>query len=319
MNSNDPNAPAPFVRRGRRGRVVDNSSGSNSNTPAPFVRRGPRRWVVAGSNSGSGSSNSSSSGSNSSGSSGSSGSGSSGSGGSGSSGSGGSASNARDRRLLASRARLRPTSAEFRYDRYDNGDVDVFRLVSYRRSNGEKAAEWLPWLFVRDSIALRMVGARGKGLFAARTFLKDDFIGRYTGRILGKKGDPRVMDRVNTLSHTLNGDAIVGVNGYFVDGRRGVQSNDIQMRQFGRVVLQQPQWAWPGAYVHICNDPRGTRLATNGWVTVGGYLHATATIPPYRDTASHAANEASEILWSYGDAYWNNANRLGTNIPIVVL
>lgn len=196
------------------------------------------------------------------------------------------------------------------YFRYANGDVDVY----YKINNA-----WVLWALVRDSALLASIGARGKGLFAAQSFSKGECIGRYVGKILGKVDNPDVMTQVDRLSHTLDGDAIVDVKGYFVNGRARVQANAEQQERFGTVIFRQPQWKWPGVYAHICNDAAGTTLRNNCRVTVGGYLETTRSIPGFDFLRDAAQNGASELLWDYGTQYWRNQRRLGSSaLPIVI-
>lgn len=204
----------------------------------------------------------------------------------------------------------RPRSLELDYFQYANGDVDIYRRIRNK---------WVLWVLVRDSAAMARVNAHGKGLYAARGFNRDEFIGRYVGKILGKATDPKVEKDVERRSHMLDGDAIINVNGYYVDGRARVQSNDAQTSKFGRIVLAQPQWKWPGVYAHIANDATGTGLSNNCLVTEGGYMHATKRIPKFNFGADVHNNSASELLWSYGEGYWANQGKLGTyEMPIVI-
>lgn len=201
----------------------------------------------------------------------------------------------------------------FDHFQYANGDVDIYRKMTVTQ-NGQARDRWVPWALVRESVAVR---GGGKGLFAAKGFHKGDLIGRYVGHILGKPRD--VETSVERLSQTLQGDAITTVNGYYVDGRRKVQENSVQERLFGRVVLSQPEWSWPGVHAHIANDAHGTRRQNNAQVTPGGYMHTTRPVPPYNFAAPHSQNAASEILWPYGTTYWSNSKKLGTaSMPYII-
>ena len=204
----------------------------------------------------------------------------------------------------------RPAHLDLDYFEYGNGDIDIYRRID---------DTWTLWVLVRDSAAMARAGARGKGLYAARPFRKGDFIGRYVGKILGKPRDPQVASRVNHLSHTLDGDAIVTIKGFYVDGRSPVQSNATQEARFGTVVFSQPEWTWPGVYAHIANDATGTGLRNNCLVTPGGYLEATKRVPGYNFDMGTHDNATSELLWSYGDGYWSDQKKLGTaRMPIVI-
>lgn len=200
----------------------------------------------------------------------------------------------------------RPSGLVLDYFRYGNGDVDVYRKVG---------RAWQLWVLVRDSVLI----SGGKGLFAAKSFARDEFVGRYVGEILGKAADARVRREAERRTLTVDGDAIVNIAGFFVDGRRPVQSNAVQLDRFGTVVLPQPQWGYPGAYVHICNDARGTGRPNNCRLTFGGYLEATRAVPAYRFDVPHSRNAASELVWSYGGEYWRTHTLLGTgDLPLLV-
>jgi hypothetical protein len=174
----------------------------------------------------------------------------------------------------------RPAPLDLDYFRYGNGDVDVHRRIG---------REWVLWVIVRDSVVL----GRDKGLFAARAFRKDDFIGRYVGRILGKASDPLVAQQVERTGRTPEGDALFVLNGYSINGRAPVQPNAEQLASFGHIILRQPDWEWPGVYAHICNDARGMGRRNNCTVTPGGYMHATRSVPGYRFDVPHDQNAAS--------------------------
>jgi hypothetical protein len=61
----------------------------------------------------------------------------------------------------------------------------------------------------------------------------------------------------------MNGDAIVDIDGYYVNGRQRTQSNEKQEELFGRVIFKQPEWSWPGAFIHLANDAHGTERTNN--------------------------------------------------------
>jgi hypothetical protein len=210
-------------------------------------------------------------------------------------------------------APVRPTSMLFDHFEYANGDVDVYRSVPRENGTDRPASEWVAWVCVRSA------GAHGKGLFAARDFALGETVGRYSGRVIGLVNDPATgrvdiaMDaRINQLSSAPEGDAITDVNGVYIDARRRMQSNEVQMQLIHRQrpLMSQPEWKWPGAHVHMANDPRGTHRQSNAKLTRGGYFEAIRHI---------ASGE--ELLWTYGaEAYWKDAEMLGTrNKPIYIV
>jgi hypothetical protein len=178
------------------------------------------------------------------------------------------------------------------------GDINVYRRVEGALVEG--ALPWIRWVHIRSA------GECGKGLFASRDFQPGETIGRYVGHVMGRAAREGEVDGPTDLAarwmgRTVTGDAITNVNGFYIDGRRPVQSNDEQIQLVGEIVLEQPNWAWPGAYIHICNDPRGSSRTANVTITELGFAEAAEFIP--RD---------AELLWEYGDKYWEEEDRLGT-------
>jgi len=171
---------------------------------------------------------------------------------------------------------------------------DVFRRVEGPIVDGESTYKWIPWVHIRSA------GECGNGLFASRDFRPGEIIGRYVGHVMGRVSE--VQTHADWLGRTVIGDAITNVNGFYIDGRRPVQSNDAQIKLVDEIVVEQPNWAWPGAYIHICNDPRGGSRASNITITELGFAEAMDFIP-----------RGAELLWEYGDEYWEEADRLGTS------
>ena len=191
----------------------------------------------------------------------------------------------------------RPQEIDVDHFKYKSGDIDIYRKIN---------KTWVLWLLVRDST----IPGAGKGLFAAKPFKKGEFIGRYVGKVLGKVSDPTVQAKVDRMTRMVKGDAIIQVNGYYVDGRCSVQTNDEQLALFGHIIFPQPAWKWPGIFAQMTNDARGTGRPQNCRVTLGGSLESTRDIPKLNPSNP---NQASELLWSYGDGYWKNASRLGSS------
>lgn len=184
----------------------------------------------------------------------------------------------------------------FVYVRSGNGDVDVFR----RLLDGTN----MPWVLVRDSMVLKQLGLQGKGLYAWAKFNKDDLIGRYVGRVLGPAKQMDADGTIGMLSARRNGDAIVNLEGAYVDGRKNVQSARDQIRAVGRVLFKQPQWSWPGMYAFMANDPTGTRKRINSELSADGYMYAHRNFKPFNTRKTLEENATSEILWSYGSDFF---------------
>lgn len=181
------------------------------------------------------------------------------------------------------------------------GGIDVWRRVQ-RLVDGKSTYEWIEWVHIRSA------GKCGNGLFASRDFQPGEVIGRYVGHVIGRAKEKKTDDdddgpadkEAAELGRTVTGDAITNVNGFYIDARRPVQSNEEQNQLVGEIVVEQPNWTWPGAYIHICNDPRGSSRPANVTITELGFAEAMDFIP-----------RGAELLWEYGDEYWEEADRLG--------
>ena len=83
---------------------------------------------------------------------------------------------------MASQSALRDAEwdvAELHWEAGPPGGCTV-RCVFRRVAGG-----WEPWVVEAESALLRRVGRRGLGLYAARAFKCEDFLGRYDGQVVG--------------------------------------------------------------------------------------------------------------------------------------
>ena len=181
------------------------------------------------------------------------------------------------------------------------GDVDIYKKVSV----GRNRRTWQRHLLVRTS-------RHGKGLFAARDFQANEYIGRYVGKVIGNENNPADIPRIDAAG--TRSDALVSMHAgpsysdvITVDGKRDIQSDNDQIRRIGYVLFDKAVWTWPGYHLHYANDPRGSDRRSNMQVYEEGYTYTKHRIPAYVDGQSLAYNEKSELLYSYGDNYWNES------------
>jgi hypothetical protein len=137
---------------------------------------------------------------------------------------------------------------------------------------------------------------RGLGLYAARRFKKDDYVGRYRGDTKGwYRSRKEALDDPKTKELVRKGhDKLVTV----------------RAKGGGVHLLDGDGYGPP--YVHLCNDPRNTRLKANADLTDAGWLRITQThVPAFDLEKTLEENAKSELRFSYGDEYWDIHDRLG--------
>lgn len=165
---------------------------------------------------------------------------------------------------------------------------------------------WEPWVIVAESALMNRVGKRGLGLYAARRFRRDEFVGRYGGSVIkafANRGEalasPECMRLVRRGRDKLITRRVSQGSGIeLVDGEGG-----------------QPP------FLHRTNDPRGSGLRSNVELTPGGWLKVIQReVPAFDIDANLDANIRSEIRFSYGDDYWRIMERLGNtaDLPLEV-
>lgn len=146
-------------------------------------------------------------------------------------------------------------------------DRNVFAVV-----HPKNKGTWVPMTYVKPST----IPGAGKGLFAAKAFKKDEYIGRYHGKMVDSKD---LKDGEYVLRFSRRNPDGKGTRTVNVDGRGGFM---------GRV--------------HMANDKsmgkRGGR-GNNATFTTFGYLKALRPISKH-----------GEIFVYYGDSYdWSKAAR----------
>ena len=149
------------------------------------------------------------------------------------------------------------------------------------------------------SALLARVGARGLGLYAARPFRRDEVVGQYEGRVVGRYPTRAAALAAPETRRLLRRghDKLVTVRAPHGPGFQ----------------LLDGEGAGP-PHVALCNDPRGTALQPNAQLTDAGWLRVTqARVPTFDLDASIDANIGSELRLAYGDEYWELMERLGTS------
>jgi hypothetical protein len=185
-----------------------------------------------------------------------------------------------------------------------NGFTQVYRLFP----GGKQRL----WCHTGPSAALAAAGYDGLGVYPAFQLLQGDRVGIYNGAVVGLEGNKRHEEWVDALPHAYPHDAYITINGCLVDGR--APSHDTVQEQFlgsGQPLLFPiNEVSWPGAYMHLMNDPRGCGDAFRANVMVtepNGVVVALCTIPAF-DPDMPAA---SELLWDYGDSFFTDGSKQG--------
>lgn len=135
-------------------------------------------------------------------------------------------------------------------------------------------------------------------MYALREFKRGDVLGRYTGKILSPDDSPQDDTYCVFLGDDL--DRQVRVDGN-AEPDMPAEQKKITKKLTGREQeLFDEAWCRAKTYMHKMNDPRNTGAVENVRVLPNGLAVALYEIPKY-----------TELLWSYGDAYW--ANDASTN------
>ena len=165
-----------------------------------------------------------------------------------------------------------------------------------------------PWVIAGPSAILQRVNARGNGLFAARPFKQGDIIGRYSGAV------------VNAAPYATREEAMASEEVQALV-RRGVDTlMAVRADTHGWNVLDATDGPIP--YLHLVNDPRGSRLQPNVELSDWGYMRVTASrIPAFLFNQDLASNIHSELRFRYSDtdSFWDVHDNLGTaDMPLEV-
>lgn len=176
---------------------------------------------------------------------------------------------------------------------YDHGDPVLY---VYRRGPGQVYFE--PWVVVAQSALLKRVGRSGLGLYAARPFKRDDYIGRYGGTRIG----PFASRKTALLAPEVRALLRQGRDKLVV----------VRAQPSGFEVIDGETGGAP--YLHRCNDPRNTALLANAELTDGGYVRVTQSrVPAFDIDKPLAENARAELRLDYGEDYWELQELIGTS------
>lgn len=166
----------------------------------------------------------------------------------------------------------------------------------------------LLWVVVDISLA-----GDGLGVYAARCFAKDGVIGVYGGDVLGPSD--LMQQQVDDLPQDDQYDALITLAGHVVSGKHsphGAHTSDIKTgirtpEGGSRVLFPRASVGWPGMFAHLMNagHARHTHINVRVCEPDGLVITNTAITSVYRPGAG-AANAAAELLWDYGEGYWED-------------
>jgi len=166
----------------------------------------------------------------------------------------------------------------------------------FRRGPGKVRYE--PWVVVAPSAILARLGKRGTGLYAARGFKRDEYIGKYDGQVVG---------------HYASREAALGSSAAQRRARRGVDKLiTLRPPRGDGVDLVDGTHGGP-PYISLCNDPRGTALQPNCDITDAGWLRVLHSRVSRFDPGKYLdENIDSELRVDYSSDYWALFDVLGT-------
>ena len=157
---------------------------------------------------------------------------------------------------------------------------------------------WEPWVIVAQSAIMQRVGRRGLGLYAARSFKQNDFLGRYDGSVKGT---------------FANRDAALASAACRKLVQKGHDKLITRNLHHGGVELVDGETGGP-PFLHRMNDPRGTQMKANVHLTPGGWVRvAQLRVPAFDLQQGLDANIKAELRLEYGKEYWKMMDGLGTN------
>jgi hypothetical protein len=122
----------------------------------------------------------------------------------------------------------------------------VFRRVPH----GASWSDWEPWVVVAESCIMRRVGKSGLGLYAARSFQRDNIVGAYEGAVVGTYPSRQAALASVQCARLVRRGHDKLITRRPRDGGRGVE------------LVDGDQGGGP-PLLHRINDPRGTRLQPN--------------------------------------------------------
>ena len=148
---------------------------------------------------------------------------------------------------------------------------------------------WKPWLIVAESALLNSMGFKGQGLYAAKAFSKDSVMGRYEGKVVGvfKSRAEALESDVTKRLVWMQQDKLI-----------------TRQRKSGGVELVDGETQGPPFLAKV-NDPRGTKLQPNVFISPFGYMKVSQTrVPAFDFGKDLIGNKQAELRYSYGSQYW---------------
>lgn len=164
---------------------------------------------------------------------------------------------------------------------------------------------WEPWVVVAESAIMRRAGKTGLGLYAARSFRRDEYVGRYDGKIVGE-----YATRDEALASTACKRLV----------RRGKDKLITRRRREGPGVELVDGADGPPPFLHRINDPRGSGKRSNVDLTPGGWIRIRQRrVPAFDIDRGVDDNIDAELRFSYGDDYWNLISHVGgAQLPVTL-
>ena len=178
---------------------------------------------------------------------------------------------------------------------YEHGRSPVTYV--YRRDSASD--QWEPWVVIAQSAILKRLGITGWGLYAARPFKRNDYVGKMGGTLVGHYATREAAMSAPEARRLL---------------RRGHDKLiTVRPSQGPGFDLIDGQGAGP-PHIEMANDPRGTRLEPNTELSEYGWLSVTrGRVPAFSLAKTVEGNVDAELRWSYQESYWNLHELMGTD------
>jgi hypothetical protein len=154
------------------------------------------------------------------------------------------------------------------------------------------------WVYIKSSTI-----CNGDGVFADRDFKKDEYIGRYTGLIIGDVNIESDVARILRLSDTSENNSIIELQGrdwhVYVDGKRSPWSTTLGTTEDTTLtdrVFPIMENSWPGMFAHVINSCEFGKAKDRGQNVI---IRSDGTVQ-----ACQTIHQHDELLTMYGAKYW---------------
>jgi hypothetical protein len=196
--------------------------------------------------------------------------------------------------------------AEVRASEWDSTRVEYRgQSITYVYRRSRASPQWRPWVVVAPSAIMAQLNLNGLGLYAARSFKKDDYIGQYSRHRVVNEYPTRnaAMTAPETRRLLMRGhDKLLAVR----------KSNGP-----GFLLLDGEGGGPP--YVERVNDSRNTRFQRNAVLTDAGWLRIVhSRVPAFDLEKSVEENIYSELRVDYQDEYWDLMDALGNTAEYAI-